>query len=181
MKRRNSGAGRTALALTRLRVALAASALSDSGREVAAPHLSPNPPDGLWLFDGVCNFCSGSVQVALKLDRRGVMRFTPLQSPFGRAIAAKYGLDVENPDSFLFFDQGRPLDASDAVLALARRLGPPWSLFAALRVIPKSWRDAAYLLLARNRYRLMGKKAACMVPTPEQRARFILDPPPGWA
>ena len=24
--------------------------------------------DGLWLFDGVCNFCSGSVQVALRLD-----------------------------------------------------------------------------------------------------------------
>ena len=137
--------------------------------------------DGLWLFDGVCNFCSGSVQIALRLDRKGVMRFTPLQSPFGQALAAKYGLDLENPDSFLFLDRGRPLDASDAVLALARRLGPPWSAFAWLRVIPKPWRDAAYLLLARNRYRLLGKKDACMVPTPEQRARFILEPPPGWA
>jgi len=139
------------------------------------------PLDGLWLFDGVCNFCSGSVQIALRLDRKGVMRFTPLQSPFGQAIAAKYGLDLENPDSFLFFDHGRPLDASDAVLALARRLGAPWSAFAWLCVIPKAWRDAAYLLLARNRYRLMGKKDACMVPTPQQRARFILEPPPGWA
>jgi len=139
------------------------------------------PLDGLWLFDGVCNFCSGSVQVALRLDRRGVMRFTPLQSPFGRAIAVKYGLDLENPDSFLFFDHGRALDASDAVLALARRLGPPWSLFAVFGLIPKRWRDAAYLLLARNRYRLMGKKDTCMVPTPAQRARFILEPPPGWA
>jgi len=27
----------------------------------------------------------------------------------------------------------------------------------------------------------MGKREVCMVPTPEQRARFILDPPPGWA
>lgn len=138
------------------------------------------PLDGLWLFDGVCNFCSGSVQIALRLDRKGQLRFTPLQSPFGRAIAARYGLDLENPDSFLFFDHGRPLDASDAVLALARRLGPPWSLAGVLGVIPKRWRDAAYLLLARNRYRLMGKKDACMVPTLEQRARFILDPPPGF-
>ena len=136
--------------------------------------------DGLWLFDGVCNFCSGSVQVALRLDRRGVLRFTPLQSPFGRAIAGRYGLDVANPDSFLYFDRGRPLEASDAVLALARRLGPPWSALAVLALIPERWRDAAYLLLARNRYRLMGKKNACMVPTPEQRARFILEPPPGW-
>lgn len=139
-----------------------------------------DPLDGLWLFDGVCNFCSGSVQLALRLDRRGQLRFTPLQSPFGRAIAERHGLDLENPDSFLFFDHGRPLEASDAVLALARRLGPPWSLAAVFSVIPKRWRDAAYLLLARNRYRLMGKRDACMVPTPEQRARFLLDPPPGW-
>jgi predicted DCC family thiol-disulfide oxidoreductase YuxK len=115
------------------------------------PASSPAPADdldGLWLFDGVCTFCSGSVQTALRLDRKGVLRFTPLQSPFGRAIAGRYGLDLENPDSFLFFDR---------------------------------WRDAAYLLLARNRYRLLGKKDACMVPTPQQRARFILEPPPGWS
>src|SRR5262249_58897096 len=36
--------------------------------------------DGLMVFDGVCNFCSGAVQVALKADRRGVLSFTPLQS-----------------------------------------------------------------------------------------------------
>jgi len=136
--------------------------------------------DGLWVFDGVCNFCSGSVQIALRLDRKGVIRFTPLQSPFGQAIAAKHGLDLENPDSFLFFDGGRALDALDAVLALAGRLGAPWSWAGALRIVPRTWRDAAYLLLARNRYRLMGKKDTCMIPTPEQRARFILDPPPGW-
>lgn len=139
------------------------------------------PLDGLWLFDGVCNFCTGSVQLALRLDREGQLRFTPLQSPFGQAIAAKYGLDLANPDSFLFFEHGRPLDASDAVLALLRRLGPPWSVFGVLGVIPKPWRDAAYLLMARNRYRLMGRKDACMVPTPDQRARFILDPPPGFS
>ncbi|WP_374472744.1 thiol-disulfide oxidoreductase DCC family protein [Phenylobacterium sp.] len=136
--------------------------------------------DGLWLFDGVCNFCSGSVQLALKLDRKGEIRFTPLQSPFGRAIAARYGLDLENPDSFLFFDRGRPLEASEAVLALARRLGPPWSFAGVLRIVPRRARDAAYGLLARNRYRLMGRKDACMVPTPQVRARFVLDPPPGW-
>jgi predicted DCC family thiol-disulfide oxidoreductase YuxK len=137
--------------------------------------------DGLWLFDGVCNFCSGSVKTALALDREGVLRFTPLQSPFGQAIAARYGLDLENPESFLFFDRGRPLGASDAVLALAQRLGPAWSALAAiLRPIPRRWRDTAYGLLARNRYRLLGKRDTCMIPTPEQRARFVLEPPAGW-
>lgn len=58
--------------------------------------------DGIWLFDGLCNFCSGSVQIALRLDRKGVIRFTPLPSPFGRAIAERRRLDLENPDAFLF-------------------------------------------------------------------------------
>ncbi|HEY8574364.1 thiol-disulfide oxidoreductase DCC family protein [Phenylobacterium sp.] len=133
--------------------------------------------DGLWVFDGVCNFCSGSVQLFLRLDRRGDVRFTPLQSPFGQLIAGRYGLDLENPTSFLFFDRGQPLEASDAVIALARRLPAPWRWLALARYIPKSWRDAAYGGLARNRYRLMGKRQACMVPTPEVRARFLLDPP----
>lgn len=142
--------------------------------------MSDDALDGLMLFDGVCNFCSGAVQVALRWDRRGEIRFTPLQSPFGQALAAKHGLDLENPDSFLFFERGRPLEASDAVLALVARLGAPWSWLGAFRVVPRPWRDAAYLLLARNRYRLLGKKSACMTPTAGQRARFILESPAGW-
>lgn len=148
---------------------------------MSEPTAEPPDLDGVWLFDGVCNFCSGSVALALKLDRRGVIRFTPLQSPFGRVIAARYGLDLENPTTFLFFDHGRALDASDAVIALLRRLEPPWRWAApALRIVPKPWRDAAYGWMARHRYRLLGKRATCMVPTPAERARFLLEPPPGW-
>ncbi len=40
--------------------------------------------------------------MALRLDRRGGVRFTPLPSPFGRAIAERRRLDLENPDAFLF-------------------------------------------------------------------------------
>jgi predicted DCC family thiol-disulfide oxidoreductase YuxK len=38
-------------------------------------------PDGLMLFDGLCNFCSTSVNLALALDCKGVIRFCPIQSP----------------------------------------------------------------------------------------------------
>ena len=133
--------------------------------------------DGLMLFDGVCNLCSGSVALAIRLDKKQALRFTPLQSPFGNVLAARYGLNLENPDSFIFFDKGQALQGSDALIALARRLGRPWSLVAVCRVLPRSWRDAAYHLLARNRYRLMGKRDSCKTPTPAQRARFLLDVP----
>ena len=133
--------------------------------------------DGLMLFDGVCNLCSGSVALAIRLDRKQALRFTPLQSPFGNVLAARYGLNLENPDSFIYFEGGLPLQGSDALIALVRRLGPPWSFAAVIQVLPRNWRDAAYRLLARNRYRLMGKRQTCMTPSSLQRAQFVLDVP----
>lgn len=132
-------------------------------------------PDGLWLFDGVCNFCTGSVQAVLRLDRKGVIRFTPIQSPYGRELAVKHGIDPETPESFLFLDHGQALAKTAAIGALLRRLDPPWRWLAFVDRLPRGPADAAYDWIARNRYRLMGKKDRCMVPTPEQRARFILE------
>jgi predicted DCC family thiol-disulfide oxidoreductase YuxK len=134
-------------------------------------------PEPLWLFDGVCNLCSGSVQAVLVLDRKGLIRFTPIQSAYGRTLALDHGVDPDQPTSFLFLDGGRALEKSAAILALLRRLGPPWSWLAAVEVLPQAWRDRAYDGLAANRYRLMGKRATCMLPTPAQKARFILEPP----
>lgn len=136
-------------------------------------------PEPLWLFDGVCNLCSGSVRMVLAIDRKGLIRFTPIQSDYGRWLARQHGIDPDQPTSFLFLDGGRALDKSTAVLALLRRLGPPWSWLTFLGALPKGWLDAGYDWLAANRYRLIGKRATCMPPTPEQRARFILEPPSG--
>lgn len=133
--------------------------------------------DGVWVFDGVCNFCSGSVRLALALDRSGTLRFTPIQSPYGRALAQAAGIDPDQPDSFIFMDHGRALEGSDAVIGLALRLPAPWRWLAVVRVVPRPWRDGAYGWIARNRYRLMGKRRTCMIPTPETRARFILEAP----
>ena len=134
-------------------------------------------PDGLWLFDGVCNLCSGSVAAILKLDRAGVIRFTPIQSPYGRRLARDHGIDPDTPASFLFLDQGRALEKTAAIGALLRRLKAPWRWLAFVDRLPRGPADAAYDWLAANRYRLMGKKDACMVPSPADRERFILDLP----
>jgi predicted DCC family thiol-disulfide oxidoreductase YuxK len=137
---------------------------------------APAEPDALWVFDGVCNFCSGSVQTVLRLDREGVIRFTPLQSAYGRVLAERAGLDPDQPASFLFFDHGRALERSDAIFALLARLPAPWRWLTVLRVVPATWRDRAYDWLAANRYRLMGRRETCMVPSPETRARFVMEP-----
>lgn len=132
-------------------------------------------PDGLMLFDGVCHLCDGTVRTVLILDRDGPIRFTPVQSPYGRRLARAHGLDPDAPESFLFFDQGRPLRRTAAVAALLRRLPAPWRWLSVIDRLPRDVADALYDRIAANRYRLFGKKDRCMIPTPAERGRFELD------
>jgi predicted DCC family thiol-disulfide oxidoreductase YuxK len=52
-------------------------------------------------------------------------------------------------------------------------LGDPWHLLRAGAIVPERWRDAAYTLVARNRYHWFGKVEHCTLLTPEQRARLL--------
>lgn len=62
---------------------------------------------------------------------------------------------------------------SDAVIAIYEGLGFPWRLASLLRIMPASLRDPLYRLVARNRYRLFGKRAACWVPAERFRSRIL--------
>ncbi|GGB06386.1 thiol-disulfide oxidoreductase [Brucella endophytica] len=131
------------------------------------------------VFDGFCAFCSAQVQFVLRIDCAGAIRFTTIQSPYGRLLAARFDIDPDDPSTFLFFDHGQALQASEAVIAMLGRLPPPLRWLRFIRVVPRPIRDAAYRWIARNRYRLFGRRAACMVPPPHVRARFVDAIPPG--
>jgi predicted DCC family thiol-disulfide oxidoreductase YuxK len=129
------------------------------------------------VFDGVCNFCSTAVRLVAFMDGRGVIRFAATQSSYGRGLCERAEVDPGDPTTFLFFDHGMPLQASDAIVALLARLMPPWRWLRVLVVVPRPLRDAVYRLLARNRYRLFGKRTTCMIPSAELQSRFVEDPP----
>lgn len=145
---------------------------------MSGPGSDPAPePDALMVFDGVCVFCSGWVRLALRMDRDAVIRFVPIQSAYGQVLCERHGVDAADPSTFLFVDRGRALGASDAVAAMFARMPLPWRLLSALRIVPRPLRDGLYGWVARNRYRLLGKRPDCLVPTPETRARFLFEPP----
>ena len=125
------------------------------------------------VFDGVCNFCSSTVRLVMRMDRHGVIRFTAMQTPYGQGLCRANGIDPADPSTFLFFAHGRALEGSDAMLAMVARLPRPWRWLVWLRLIPRAPRDAVYRWTARHRYRLLGKRQTCMVPAPAVRARFI--------
>jgi predicted DCC family thiol-disulfide oxidoreductase YuxK len=144
-----------------------------SGRDLSGgAKMTGKPP--ILLYDGVCVLCSRSVTFVLKHEREASIRFVAIQSEEGAAMAAAHGVDPEQPDTFLFVEDGRAYRKSSAVITLFAHLRPPWSFARALRFCPTLLRDWLYDRVARNRYRLFGKREVCMAPTPELRERFAL-------
>ena len=130
------------------------------------------------LFDGACGLCAAGVRQILRHERvepgRPPIRFVAIQAPEGARLAARHGVDVLDPDTFLLMEDGRALARSDAALAVAAHLGGPARLARVAHWLPRPLRDAAYGLVARHRHRLFGRRDACLAPTPEQRGRFVL-------
>ena len=125
------------------------------------------------LFDGVCNLCNRSVQFILRRDPRGRFRFAAIQSEAGQRILRERGLPAEGVGSIVLLEGGVLYTKSTAGLRIARGLTPPWPLLSLFLIVPRFLRDPVYRLIARNRYRFFGKQEACMLPTPDTRARFL--------
>lgn len=125
------------------------------------------------VFDGVCLLCSRSVAFVLAHDRQNQFRFATLQSATGKALLIRHGLDPEDPDSFLLADGAAGYANSDAIIRVVTALGGAWRLVALFRLIPRLLRDRFYRWIARNRYRWFGRRAVCVVPSPEMLGRFL--------
>lgn len=125
------------------------------------------------LFDGVCNFCNSSVNFIIEHDAENYFKFAPLQTETARTLLDEYNIDKEKTDSVVLIEDGKAYTYSTAALKVAKKLDGLWSLFYAFIVVPKPLRDFFYKLFAKYRYKLFGKKDACMMPTAEIREKFL--------
>ena len=120
------------------------------------------------LYDGTCGFCADSVQLVLRHDRRGTLRFASLQGAFGQAVRARHP-ELSRADTVIWVEPA----ASDAALRVAGYLGGWFQLARVAAVLPRGLRDAAYNLVARHRHQLSSEGPSCLVPGPDVRARFL--------
>jgi predicted DCC family thiol-disulfide oxidoreductase YuxK len=138
----------------------------------------PAPVRAVIVFDGVCVLCNGWVRFLLRHDRLQRYRFAAMQGDAGRRLLADNGLDPDDPMSFLLieYDRGpvpRISTDSDAMWRVLVGLGGAWRLAAAIALLPRGVRDRLYRLVARNRYRLFGRRDACLLPDTAERWRFL--------
>lgn len=142
------------------------------------PILSEAQTNPIVLYDGVCGLCNHLVQFILKRDQHDRVRFASLQSDFTREVLTRHGIDPNDLDTvYVIKGHAQPderlLARSDAILYMLEQLGGVWRLMSVGRILPGTFRDAVYKIVARNRYRVFGKHESCMLPDPKHRAKFV--------
>lgn len=155
--------------------------------EDAASLLSAGP---ILLYDGECGVCSGAVQWILARDRERSLRFAALESALGRDLRALCAVDPR-VDSLLWIEragagtrrsetQSSEVSSSElqvrmysgAVRAVLAYLGG-WRarVGGLLGLVPRPLADLGYRTFARHRLAIAPRM--CLLPTPEERTRFL--------
>ena len=125
------------------------------------------------VMDAECSLCAKGAGWIARNDEAYEFRIIPAQSGPGRCLLEHYGLDPDDPASWLYVEDGKAFASLDALIRVGLRLGGIWKALIILRLIPRSIRDWLYQLVARNRYRLFGRAELCALPDPEIRKRLV--------
>jgi predicted DCC family thiol-disulfide oxidoreductase YuxK len=138
------------------------------------PTVPPFPDDRpIFIFDGYCVLCSSFAQFILRHDHRRLFRLMAAQTPLGTALYKHYGLEPTDYETNVLIENGRAWLKSESSIRVFERLGFPWSLATAARLLPRPLLDRLYAIVARNRLRWFGRREACYLPDPSDADRFI--------
>ncbi len=125
------------------------------------------------LFDGVCNLCNGFVNFLIDRDRQNRFRFGSLQSERVKELLQPFHYSASELSTVLLLQDNQLYSRSTAVLKIFRQMPGAWPLLYAFIILPRPFRDYFYDLVARNRYRMFGRRDACRIPTPELQTKFV--------
>lgn len=125
------------------------------------------------LFDAMCVLCSANAQFVLRHDKQRLFRLASMQGDVGAALYRRFGIDPFDPESIIIVSGDTISRDSDAVFAIYQGLGWPWRLFGIFKIVPRPIRDSVYRWVARNRYRIFGRREICWLPDAEYADRVL--------
>ncbi len=125
------------------------------------------------LFDGMCNFCNYWVNFIIDHDSDDSFVFSALQSKTGQHLLKKFNLPLGDFDSFIVIDGNKYFIKSDAAISIVKELKGWPKLLLIGKFLPGFFRNFIYDLIARNRYRIFGRRQTCRVPSERERAKFL--------
>ncbi len=123
------------------------------------------------LFDGVCNLCNNLVSFLIKYDKLNLFRFAALQTNAGERLMHEYQL-LDDRKSIILIKDGIVFYKSDAIIEIAKQLTGWPQIFKYSSLFPRFLRNGIYNIIAKNRYHLFGKRAACSIPSEKDREKY---------
>ena len=133
------------------------------------------------IFDGICNLCNYSMAwLSARLPPDTPVRLMWAQHPDTLELLTLLGLSRKDVlRSWACIVDGEVIRGADAWLRAIGYLNSPWCWAAWLDVFPSFLKEGAYGVVARNRYRLLGKTDECQEPVDTMRPFFLHDPSTG--
>jgi predicted DCC family thiol-disulfide oxidoreductase YuxK len=125
------------------------------------------------FIDSDCLLCNTFVLFLIRIDKKAILSFAPLTSPFFKENTLLDHEQLQHVDSVIFLDENRQTAIySDAVINIFMKLGGFWRIVMVLKLIPKFIRDFIYKRIASNR-RLLNTAHACPNLDSKYKERFI--------
>lgn len=123
------------------------------------------------FFDGVCNLCNNTVDFIIQRDTNQIIKYASLQGKTANELlGSSYTQELH---TVVFYQDQKIYIRSEAVIRALILLGPKYALSSILLVIPSFIRDFFYNLVAKNRYRIWGKRDTCRLPTASEKKLFL--------
>ncbi|MGD1933628.1 MAG: thiol-disulfide oxidoreductase DCC family protein [Candidatus Phaeomarinobacter sp.] len=125
------------------------------------------------VMDGECALCSTGARLIARFDKASEFQICRTQTELGRALLHHYGLDPEDPESWLYIEEGSAYTSLDGLIRAGKRVGGIGHTLQVFRLLPRFAQDWLYRRIARNRYYLFGRAEMCALPDPALRARLM--------
>tara|TARA_B100000780_G_scaffold276206_1_gene244366 strand:- start:30 stop:437 length:408 start_codon:yes stop_codon:yes gene_type:complete len=124
-------------------------------------------------YDGVCGLCDFFVNILIKIDSKGILKFSSLQGNSGQKLLSNLTFDKKELDTVLFRTNDQVYTRSTAVFKIIKSIGGIWRLFLLFDLLPTSFNDFIYRKISINRYKLFGKLDRCDISKFNKPGQFI--------
>ncbi|MGJ8676017.1 MAG: DCC1-like thiol-disulfide oxidoreductase family protein [Akkermansiaceae bacterium] len=147
-----------------------------------SPKSSDKKRPHILFLDGECLFCQKSVQILYRLDVQKNLHFSHLQGEAAKVLPESWTNTVDENDVplgnvVLIENYQKPSEkrwrAADAIFRSLYLIGGIYKVAWVFHYLPSFIKTSTYNFIAKNRYRLMGKKDSCEMPDEQFQGRFI--------
>ena len=125
------------------------------------------------FYDGYCNLCNGFVNAIIKLDKKNIFLFAPLNGNHAMNLLKKNNIKNTTVDSVILLNNNNISYKSKAVIEILVSLDGVYRILFITKIIPRALLDWLYDIVAKNRYSWFGKQDHCMLPDKKIISKFL--------